>query len=55
MASVRNCQRMSRLVAPSAFRTPISRVLSVTETSMMFMTPTPPTRSPIDEIAIMTM
>ena len=30
-------------VAPSALRTPISRVRSVTETSMMFITPTPPT------------
>src|SRR6266446_3620296 len=54
MASVRNCQRMSRRVAPRALRTPISRVLSVTETSMMFITPTPPTRSPIEEIAIIT-
>ena len=30
-------------VAPSALRTPISRVRSVTETSMMFMMPMPPT------------
>ena len=30
-------------VAPSALRTPISRVRSVTETSMMFMMPIPPT------------
>ena len=30
-------------VAPSALRTPISRVRWVTLTSMMFMTPTPPT------------
>ena len=29
-----------------ALRTPISRVRSVTETSMMFMTPTPPTMRP---------
>ena len=29
-------------VAPSALRTPISRVRSVTETSMMFMIPMPP-------------
>jgi hypothetical protein len=29
--------------APRAFMRPISRVRSVTETSMMFMTPTPPT------------
>ncbi len=30
-------------VAPIALRTPISRVRSVTETSMMFMIPMPPT------------
>ena len=35
------------LVAPMAFLTPISRVRSVTETSMMFMTPTPPTIKPM--------
>ena len=29
--------------APTAIRRPISRVRSVTETSMMFMMPTPPT------------
>ena len=29
--------------APSALRRPISRVRSVTETSMMFITPIPPT------------
>ena len=34
---------MLRRVAPSALRTPISRVRSVTETSMMFMIPMPPT------------
>ena len=33
---------MSRRRAPSALRTPISRMRSVTETSMMFMTTTPP-------------
>ncbi len=31
--------------APTAMRRPISRVRSVTETSMMFMMPTPPTTS----------
>ena len=36
---------MSLRVAPSALRTPISRVRWVTLTSMMFITPTPPTRS----------
>ena len=54
MASVRNCQRMSRRLAPRALRTPISRVRSVTETSMMFMTPTPPTTRPMEEMAIIT-
>ena len=34
-----------RRVAPIAFRIPISRVRSVTLTSMMFITPTPPTIS----------
>ena len=34
-------------VAPIAFRMPISRVRSETETSMMFMMPMPPTRSEI--------
>ena len=32
-------------MAPIALRMPISRVRSVTETNMMFMTPTPPTKS----------
>ena len=45
MASIRNCTRMSRLRAPMAMRMPISRVRSVTETSMMFMMPMPPTSS----------
>ena len=47
VASVRNCRRMIRGVAPSALRRPISRIRSVTETSMMFMTPMPPTSSEI--------
>ncbi len=33
--------------APSALRRPISRVRSVTDTSMMFMMPMPPTSSEI--------
>ena len=36
---------MSRGRAPSALRRPISRIRSVTETSMMFITPIPPTSS----------
>ena len=34
---------MTRSLAPSALRMPISRVRSVTETIMMFMMPIPPT------------
>ena len=42
-----NCARMFAGVAPMAIRRPISRIRSVTETSMMFMMPMPPTRSEI--------
>ena len=45
---------ISRLVAPSALRTPISRVRSVTEIIMMATTPTPPTMSPTPDSATMT-
>ena len=38
---------MSLRRAPTALRMPISRVRSVTETSMMFITPIPPTSSEI--------
>ena len=41
---------MSLRRAPIALRTPISRVRSVTDTSMMFITPMPPTIRPTDEI-----
>ena len=41
------------LVAPMAFRMPISLVRSVTETSMIFITPTPPTIRPTEETATM--
>ena len=44
-ASVRNWARILRRFAPMAFFRPISVVRSVTVTSMMFMTPTPPTSS----------
>ena len=44
-ASIRNCTRMSAARAPTAMRMPISRVRSVTLTSMMFMMPMPPTTS----------
>ena len=39
-------------VAPKALRRPISRVRSVTETSMMFITPVPPTKSEIPAMAL---
>ena len=51
MASMRNCIKMSRRRAPIALRMPISRVRSVTVTSMMFMIPIPPTTSDIPAIA----
>ena len=41
---------MTRGVAPSALRRPISRIRSVTDTSMMFITPIPPTRSEMPAI-----
>ncbi len=41
MASMMNCVMMLRFLAPTARRIPISRVRSVTETSMMFMMPMP--------------
>ncbi len=46
-ASIRNCERMLPFCAPIALRIPISRVRSVTVTSMMFMTPMPPTSNEI--------
>ncbi len=45
VASVRNCVSTLFRVAPMALRMPISRVRSVTDTSMMFMMPMPPTSS----------
>src|SRR6202163_2941717 len=44
-ASIRNCCWTSCSVAPMAMRMPISRVRSVTDTSMIFMMPIPPTSS----------
>ena len=41
---------MIRGVAPSALRSPISRTRSVTDTSMMFITPMPPTSSEMPAI-----
>ena len=44
-ASSMNWKMMSARPAPMALRMPISRVRSVTVTSMMFITPMPPTSS----------
>ncbi len=45
MDSTRNWIMMSAFRAPRALRNPISRVRSVTDTSIMFMMPIPPTSS----------
>ena len=50
-ASIRNCCMISLCRAPTAIRMPISWVLSVTDTSMMFMTPIPPTTREITAMA----
>jgi hypothetical protein len=51
-ASIKNCHRISRRLAPTAIRKPISRVRSVTETNMMFMMLIPPTTSETAATAI---
>ena len=51
-ASVRNWKRMTFFLAPIAFFRPISLVRSVTDTSMMFITPIPPTSREILAIQI---
>ena len=48
MASMMNCAMMLRFFAPMARRMPISRVRSVTETSMMFMMPMPAASSAME-------
>jgi hypothetical protein len=53
-ASTRNWNMISPRVAPSALRTPISRVRSVTEIIMIATTPTPPTMRPTPDSASMT-
>ena len=42
-ASIRNCPSIIPLVAPIAYLTPISLVLSLTVTNIMFIIPIPPT------------
>ena len=49
-ASHTNCFIMSPLVAPTALLMPISLVLSVTETSIIFITPIPPTANEMPAI-----
>ena len=51
-ASAKNCVIMAPVDAPMDFLMPISLVLSVTETSMMFITPIPPTISEITDTRI---
>ena len=50
-ASITNCRRMMPSLAPRALRIPISRVRSVTETSMMFIMPMPPTSREMPSMA----
>src|SRR5262249_20669841 len=52
--SIRNWSKTSRRRAPSALRIPISRVRSVTETSMMVMITMPPTMSEIEASPMVT-
>ena len=49
-ASIKNCIMITLRPAPMALRIPISLVLSVTDTSMMFIIPIPPTKSEIAAI-----
>ena len=49
--SIKNCVKISRLVAPIAFRMPISLILSVTDTNIIFIIPIPPTRRDTPPIA----
>lgn len=52
IASIKNWERISRRLAPIDIRIPISRVRSVTETSMMFIIPIPPTNNETDAILL---
>ncbi len=49
-ASIINCVNTAVVVAPTAFLKPISRVRSVTETSIIFIIPIPPTTRDIAAI-----
>ena len=52
--SIKNCSKICLRVAPSAFRKPTSKVLSVTETSIIFITTMPPTIKVISVIGTTT-
>ena len=52
IASIINCIIITELVAPNALRKPISFVLSVTDTSIIFITPIPPTSKLIEAIPV---
>ena len=54
LIQLKNCVKIFLRVAPKALRKPISRVRSVTDTSMMFITPIPPTNNEIPAIAPIT-
>ena len=47
VVSIKNCVKISLRRAPNTIRTPISRVRSTTEASIIFITTTPPTNSAI--------
>ena len=50
IASTMNCSRIELFSAPRAFLVPISLILSVMDTSMIFITPIPPTSSAMPAI-----
>ena len=51
-ASIKNSFKISELVAPKDFFRPISAVLSVTTTYIIFIIPIPPTTKEIEAMAI---
>ena len=51
-ASARNCVMIAPVLAPIDFRIPIALVLSATDTSMIFITPMPPTIREITDTSI---
>lgn len=51
-ASVRNIARMVRFLAPRALSIPISWVLSITDTVIVFMMPIPATNNEVEAMAV---